>query len=57
MAASPRRLHILAFPYADSLSAARLRAITPEARRRRQDFVLDYDELRLAEPSSLTNSQ
>jgi len=57
MAASPRRLHILAFPYADSLSAARLRAITPEARGRRQDIVLDYDELRLAEPSSLTNSQ
>ena len=53
----PEQFRILLFRYADSLLAARLRAIAHAARGARQDLVLDYDELRLTAPSSLSNPQ
>jgi hypothetical protein len=57
MTQNPERVRILGFRYADSLSAARLRAVAQESRGQRQDVVLDYDELRLSAPPSLSSRQ
>ena len=55
MTKNTERLRILAFRYADSLSAARLRAVAQEIHGLRKDFVLEYDELRMTTPPSLSS--
>ena len=57
MAVGPERFRILAFRYADSLSAARLRGVAQDKRGDRLDLVLDYDELRQTAPGRLSISQ
>jgi hypothetical protein len=57
MPATVERLRILAFHHADSLAAARLRGISPEVHGPRQDVELDYDELRLTAPPTLSLPQ
>ncbi len=53
MARPTQHTRILAFPYADSLSGARLDALLEEWHGRRRDLVIDYSELRLAAPPEL----
>jgi hypothetical protein len=55
MTKSTEHLRILAFWYADSLSAARLRGLNQEIHGQRKDFVFDYDELHTTTPPSLSS--
>jgi len=53
MTTGAQRLRIPNFRYAESLAAARLRALTQETHGARSDLLLDFDELHLSEPGRL----
>jgi hypothetical protein len=57
MTDAPRRMRIVPFRYAETFSAARLRAVTPAQNGQRLNLVLDYDELAFDQPSELLFDQ